>query len=353
MGWHALSTRTPIGIDLGGRCIHAMQLARRSRGWQIQTVASMPRGDDSALLSAAETRQLANVLYRHGFRGGDVVLAVPGASVMATMLEVPPRSPAAAVPQLARDRLAAAQKCEPEALEVSCWALPAPTRSRGGTRALAVGCATDEANALIDLFEASGMTVEALDVEAWAAVRACVAHLDGASRLVAILNVGLSAAHLVVLCDGVVVHERLLPEHGRRHLHEILAREFKLEPDIIDYVVDRIGLDPEASPPEVSARLLSAISGQLRAYLERLESDLLRSMSYATQEYAEDDLSRLIVHGDGAGMPGLSDHIAAVLGIDVRVATPSDTAVCPAALETVSRSPALVMAMGLALHSRA
>ena len=97
MGWHALSTHTPIGIDLGGRCIHAMQLARRSRGWQIRAFASLPRGDASAPPSAEEAAQLVDLLYRHGFRGREVVLAVPGSSVLATQLEVSPRTQAAAM----------------------------------------------------------------------------------------------------------------------------------------------------------------------------------------------------------------------------------------------------------------
>jgi hypothetical protein len=71
--------------------------------------------------------------------------------------------------------------------------------------------------------------VRALDVESWAAARACEPIRAGSSGLSALLNLGWTAAHLVVLRDGIVIHERYLSDHGLRNLHAPFSEAFDLD----------------------------------------------------------------------------------------------------------------------------
>ena len=231
------SRRTPIGIDANGRFIHAVQLSHRSDGWRIEAAASIPRPVAAASLQPEDVERLVALIDRQGFRGTDVVLAVPGHRLLLSELNVPAATSAASIGQIARGQLASSHKCEPESLEVSSWELPAPARARDGKRAHVVGCETAEANETIDYFEAAGMTVRALDVESWAAMRACGAASADTAQLSALLNLGWTAAHLVVLSGGTVIHERLLPDHGLRNLHAPFAEVFDLDLDVTNSIL--------------------------------------------------------------------------------------------------------------------
>ena len=335
---------------MSGRSIHAVQLSRASGRWRVTGAASAPRPDASAPLGEPDAARLADMLERRGFRGRDVVVAVPGDRLLTGVVELPAGASGKPEPDAARSRLAAAHKCEPGSLEVASWTLPPPARAGGGARAIAVACRTEEANELIDVFEAAGMIVRALDVRAWAAVRACGPHLDRASRPAAVLDVGWTAAHLVVLYAGVVVHQRVLPELGLHPLHAQLAEVFDLKPEEVDWVVTRMGRHPGAADAEAPPESAEAIGEHIGVFLAGIESELSRSLAYAGQEYAADAVGGLVVHGEGAPIPGLAEHLASALDVDMKIVAPADVAECPPALAEACRSPALITALGLARH---
>ena len=349
MRWLPSSKRTPIGIDAGGRFINAVQLGRAGRGWRIEAAASIARRDSAVPLDVEETVRLVAVLDRQGFRGRAAVLAMPSDSVMTAVLEVPSETAAAPIAQLARLELAAAHKCDPQSLEVACWRLPRPARSAGAGCISAVACKHHEANGLIDIFEAAGMMVAALDVQSCAAARACAPILAGSSGLAALLNVGWTTAHLVVLCADVVVFERALTEHGLNRLHMVLAGKFDLQPDVADHLIGEIGLT-QAPPGAVRSDLLKAVRGHIAGYLDRLASELRLSLSYAAQEHAKSGVDRLLVHGEGASIPGLADRLSSALDLELRMVAPTDVVECRPSLMATCRWPILSTALGLAQH---
>ena len=91
MGWLPEKTYSPIGLDIGRRCVKAVQLMRAKTGWRIAAAAVLERKTEDALLNAEEAERLCDVLHRQGFRGGDVVIAAPGRALRAEVLELPPR----------------------------------------------------------------------------------------------------------------------------------------------------------------------------------------------------------------------------------------------------------------------
>src|SRR5687768_647843 len=113
--------RSPIGIDVGSRAVKAVQLERgcRGGGWRVAAAAAVPRlpadryqagapatsaaapadaaPADQALAavtapSAGELNRLYDTLERQGFSGRQVVLAVPDARLLTSVLEVPART---------------------------------------------------------------------------------------------------------------------------------------------------------------------------------------------------------------------------------------------------------------------
>ena len=124
--------RSPIGLDVGARQVKAVQLARAagtSSGWHVALAASFPRSEAGVPVSPAEAKRIADVLFRKGFSGGEVVLAVPPDKLLREILELPPRGAAVPHEQIARMELSRTHRCAPDSFELGCWDLPAPARS--------------------------------------------------------------------------------------------------------------------------------------------------------------------------------------------------------------------------------
>ena len=95
MGWPGTSRRTPIGIDASGRFINAVQLGGSSRKWRVEAAASIPRADSTVPLDVDETTRMVEVLERQGFRGHEVILAMPNDLLLTKVLELPAVPPPA------------------------------------------------------------------------------------------------------------------------------------------------------------------------------------------------------------------------------------------------------------------
>ncbi len=352
MGWPGTSKRTPIGIDASGRFINAVQLSGSARRWRVEAAAAIPRADSTVPLDVDETTRMVGVMERQGFRGCDVILAMPNDLLLTKVLELPPATPPGPIPQIARVQLAAAHKCDAETLEVACWNVPKPTRVKAATCVLAVACRHEEANGLIDVFEAAGMVVRALDVHSWAVARACKPMLTGTCPSAAILRLGWTTADLVVLCGGVVVYERALAEYGLNRLHMLLTGKFDLDREVTDYIVSEMGLRRDLPEDDAGADLRKSVRNFTIRYLNRLLSELRLSLAYASQEFAEGTVDRLLIHGEGASIPGLAAHLSSQLDIEVRTFAPTDVAQCAPSIRDVCARPVLSIALGLAQHPR-
>jgi Tfp pilus assembly PilM family ATPase len=350
MRWQPSSRRTPIGIDVNGRLLHAVQLSHASGGWRIEAAASIPRPVAAGPVDHEDVARLAAVLERQGFHGANVVLAVPTQQLLLCHLNVPAATPDGAIGQIARTRLATSHKCEPEALEVACWELPAPARAKEGRWAQVVGCQTAEANDVIDCFEEAGLIVRALDVESWAAARACEPKRAGSSELTVLLNLGWTAAHLVVLRGGTVVHERFLSDHGLRNLHAPFAEVFDLDAEVTEYIITEIGLDRDVPEDVGSSEVLDAARQQTAGFLDALAPEVDRSLLYSAQEHGEPVAEPMLLHGEGAAIPGAATRLAKKLRREVETIAPATLARCSGSLSALCASPSLITAFGLAQH---
>ncbi len=350
MSWLPGSERTPIGIDPAGRFVNAVQLSRSGNRWRVEAAASIPRSDSELPVDGEELVWLAGVLSRQGFRGRDVVLAMPSERLLTAVVDLPSRAAANSVAQIARAELAATHKCDPQSLELACWRLPGSARANSSDRVLAVGCRQDEASRLVDIFEAVGMRVRAIDIPSWAIARACTPFLGGSAPTVALLNVGWPAAALAIVCDEVVVYERSLTEHGLNRLYLAVADQHDLEHDVTDHIVSEIGIRSDLPQDQAQSDLVKAVRGDIINYLDNLVSEVRLSVSYGSQEYADGAVERLIIHGEGASMPGVAAYLSSKLDMKVRSVAPTHVADCPPSLSEICGLPVLSTALGLAQH---
>jgi Tfp pilus assembly PilM family ATPase len=375
-------TRTPIGIDVGSRVVKAVQFGRDRWGggkWQVVAATQIPRSEvaqggpsgpspagaggpasaqvaaqalgQSKPLTADEVRRLAGTLERQGFAGSDVVLAVPTDKLSTSVLDLPPRASQAPLEQITRMELARAHKVAPDSFEMGCWDLPAAARATKATPVMAVACTHADANAIIDPFEAEGFKARALDVRPAAIARACDALVGNPNTLTAILDVGWTAAALSLMHQGVVIYGRTLGDGGISKLYQTLANRLGLEDDVIDYLLGETGLG-DAGPAGAAAARRGPVDagGLIAAHFEAAVEELKVSLTYAQHQYHETAVSRLLLVGGGACIPGVAAHLSKTLGVETRTAAPADTAASAPAVAGVCASPALMLAMGLAQH---
>lgn len=351
MKFFGLPERTPIGIDVGTKNIKAVQMSHGPRGWRVEATAAFARTTVDAPLSRAEVARLSDVLARRSFAGRRVVLAVPHDKLIVGTMELPARSAGISLDAAARTEFSRAYKCEPNTFEMTYWDLPAPARAARTTNVMAAACAHEDADALIELFRANRLEVVGLDARSWAMSRACAPAVEDAAGIVILLDIGWNGALLVLLHHGIVIYERALSDGGIRNLLKTLEADLKIAADVGEFVLTHSGL-LGTMPPNGDGRIESKVPEELRgevrggasAHFERVSQDLLASISYTSHQYPDSPVSRLLLMGGGAMIPGVVEYLQSLVGFECRVMTP---------LASASSAPAVARECSAALTTAA
>jgi Tfp pilus assembly PilM family ATPase len=341
--------RSAIGVDVGGRSIKALQLSEGPRGWQVQATASFARATFDAPLSRGELIRLAEVLRRRSFHGNKIVLAAPPERIVTGTMELPARVSGVALDAAARNEFGRAFKCNLDAAEMTFWDLPAPARASKSTHVMAIACAHSDSEELIDLCADAELDLVGLDMRSWAMARGCGpdAESDG---VVILLELGWNNAVLVMIHGGVVIYERALAEGGIKHLEDTLAEQLRIAPHVTQYVLSGPGIRNDAAGGtgawEVAPDLLEEVRGVISAHFDAVSQELLASISYTTHQYPNAPVSRLLLLGGGAMIPGVAEYMR-MLGFECLIATPLGGESCS---PEVARecTPSLTTAAGLA-----
>jgi len=352
--------RTAIGLDVGLRSIGAVQLVRAGGDWSVEAAtmiarqgseSSGPGGSGDLVPSIGELRQLAEVLYRQGFTGNRVNLVAPESAVFSTTLELPPRSSGAPIEELARQELARTAKRDGSAIEVGMWDVPSPPRAGGAelTHVLAVGLAHKDSEQLVDVFEAAGLVVEAVDCRCCAMVRGCAAVVGDGAQVSAIVDLTESSLSIAVVHSGVVAYDRPVREVGLWRVREQVRTELRVEGEAADYLIETLARgEGDGGLPE---HTLGTATRLMDEYLEMVVQELRSVMAYAIHRYPG-SIGPVVLTGAGAGLQGLHRRIREDLDLEVRTVSLADVVRAGIApeLEQVCRDAALTVAAGLAMH---
>ena len=333
---------TPVGLDLGAHSLKAVQLARRGDAWRVIAAASIPRTRPGTPLEPADLLRLAETLQRQGFRGREVIVAVPPALLRSGMLELPSRTAELPIDQIARSEFCRISKCDPEDALVSYWELPPATRASRATYAMAVGCNGHDADQWIEMVQNADFQVVALDAGGSALARSCLPLAAPEPDLTAILDVGWSCCVIVITKSGRVIYERRIAESGLGGLVETLAKENELAAGDANNLLQSAGLrSTRADDAQIDCRASAA------KHFARMFEELRQSLSYAGHQYSDSGRPLLLLCGGGARVAGLAEFIEADLQLKVRTVEALDVVQAPPALARVMNST-MLSAIGLA-----
>lgn len=348
MRWLSGRRRTPIGIDIGGRYIKAAQLSRTRNGWRVEAAASFPRTGQQAGIDRRQVRHVRDVLFRQGFTGKNVVVAVPRQSLMTGILELPPRASGAPLDEIARVEFARVHKCRPESVELAYWDLPRTARANEATHVMAAACSHASAGTILDAFEQEGLEVLALDIHAWAVARACKPVLGSESGITGVLDIGWGSAQLVLLRRDVVIYERAIGDAGLQPLSAALGKRLELDSESLDLLLLEIGARSDSDGQSKEGQAFDDIRSMISSHLDRIVEELQASFSYAVHRYPDAAVERVLLLGGGASIPGAAEHLASALSTEVRAVAPTDLVDCPGPLLEQYRDPTLTVSIGLA-----
>jgi type IV pilus assembly protein PilM len=354
--------RSAIGLDVGARRIKAVQLEPlASSAWRVAAATSFNRSAPGEPVTADEAARVADTLDRLGFAGSRVVMCAPAEKLIVGMLELP-KAGGGQIPleQIARVELARTNKVAPDSFEMGCWELPLAARAGKTTQVMAFGYPHAEATQFLNVLESAGLDVTTLDVRTCALARACSPVAAPVPAITALLDLGWSSASLVLVYSGMIVYVRPINDAALGRIHESLQKQLRFEQDVINYVLDEVGLrdavaasadaDPSGAPDgQEPLELPTEARSLLTTYADTLVRELLVSFSYVARQYTDASVTRLLLTGAGAAIPGLAEHLAKELSLETRPVAPKDLAECPASLLEACSSPELTPALGLAM----
>ena len=359
----ASGVRGPIGIDVGRTQIKAVQLSRldsRTPRWQVEAAACVPRDSDDLVLDESEAARLLSVLNRQGFSRRHVVLAAPPNAVMTDLFGLPPQDSGAPISQIAEAEFARTQKCKVGTFEMAFWDLPQSASGGTARTVMAAGCSHDEADRLIDVFEACRCRVVAIDVASWAIARACSSRLRQSKHMTAALDLGAHRGLFILFHQGVVVYERVLADVAIAKWRQGLIDQLEIDGDMADHLLADVGVlagargegtrggDRVGRP--VTDDIRDNVWAILSGHLERMTQELRVSLSYASHLYREVEVDQLVLTGGGAAIPGIERCVESAIEIGVQTVAPVDLIDCPPTVNDRCQSPALTMALGLSQY---
>ncbi len=191
---------------------------------------------------------------------------------------------------------------------------------------------------------ATGIHVDFYEIEIFSAIRSSVGH--GVAPVV-VVDIGAATTKIYVVERGVVRLSHLVTMGGQQ-ITEHLARSLGWEFEKAERVKRERGLvSSTAYSPDENDR----IKQSLLSTLDRLFSEVNRVLLNYGQRYNK-SVSRVVLTGGGASLPGLTEVARQSFAVEVDVADPFGHTEAPAFLESVLREigPGFSVAVGAAMR---
>jgi type IV pilus assembly protein PilM len=197
----------------------------------------------------------------------------------------------------------------------------------------------------IAAFDAAGIELAGIDVEAFALLRAVAPRANGEEEPVAVVAVAIGHDRTTLaISNGRVCDFTRVLEWGGARLDAAIARELGVTVD--EAMEIKLGLALDDDDPS-TARARTAVTNELTA----LARELVASLQFYQAQPDSLALSEILVTGGTTRMPGLVDELERLVRARVRVADPLGAA--RAGEDVLAREdiPSLAVAIGLGMEA--
>jgi Tfp pilus assembly PilM family ATPase len=311
--WLPRAVISPVGLDIGGAEVRAVQLRRAPGGAETMVASAvfpLPGEPGPARpLTVTDAAWIAGVLARRGFVGNRVSVFAPHGTCSAQIVELPDRGSGAPVAMIARAEVARSRRCAPDRFELATWYLPQRGR---GERGMAVACERTDLDTFLDALEEGGLTPVGVDLEETALARSCAGVLGAEPESIhAMLRIGWNATLGVLTLGDTVVYTRRF-EFGVGSAIARLRNATGLSWNDAQRVLESAAPDaPEPDAFERPARALWATLG------EQLGREIDTAVTYVSHAYRTAAIGRVLIAGYGAHRPEMVERLDEALGMPV------------------------------------
>lgn len=219
----------------------------------------------------------------------------------------------------------------------------APVRAKG-QEVLLVAIHNDILRMYQDMTAQAGIKVEFYEVEIFSAIRATLDH--GIAPIV-MVDLGASTTKIYIVERGIVRFTHIVTAGGVQ-MTETLARTMNWEFEKAERIKRERGLTELSA---YSREENDQIKAALLSTLSRVFSEVNRVLLSYGERYNK-NVSRVILTGGGASLPGIIESARSSLNAEVELANPFARTEAPAFLESVLREigPGFAVSIGLALR---
>jgi type IV pilus assembly protein PilM len=345
---------TGIGLDIGSSAVRAVQLSRGRDGRVVmdrlgQVLLEVDAVVDGVIRDPAAVTEAITILWdQFGFKGRKAALGLANQQVIVRPVDLP------AIPRDDRFdesmRFMAAEHLPVplEEVEFDHQLIEEHTTEDGRSMMRVLLVAADKLTvaATVDVVKAARLTPIALDLDAFAQIRAlrdprATVERFGPGSGEAVVNIGAHLTSLVVHRNGTPRFVRTVALGGES-ITESLAAAFDLDWEAAETIKS---IAPGSSSPYTDL---------LTERIARLVEEVRNSLAYYRTLAGAVGVEHVTLTGGSSLIPGLDDRLAQALTVDVeqgrpfRGVTVGDVPLSPAELEAAQ--PFFAVAVGLALR---
>jgi len=356
-----------VGLDIGAEAIKAVQLRKTSEGLRVvgrPGCVPTPSGSVSGGVVVDEDAvagTIRQMVADCGFTTRDVVASVGGTTSVTVRVVTMPRMSGAELSDAMDYEL---DRQIPFPIDQVIYDYQIIESADGGEEdemsVLLAAAQEDTVGAHIAAMRGAGLRPIHIDIEPLAVSRALVnVSTNGYNeQTVAIAHIGASQTEISILRNGVLEFVRAIPTAGEA-LTTAIRRELGADQEQAEQAKRQFADTRELAglPGEQSEQIEEAkrtVQEIISEPLFELAAELGRTVDFYRRQHGGQQISRLLLSGGSAVIPGLADFLAAETGVDGEVARPYkyllwDTdELSEAYLRDVG--PATCVALGLAMR---
>ncbi len=344
-----------LGIDIGANGLKVVELMNEKGRAKLLTYGYSERKTGDAAVSPFEDTRgtgevLAEVCKRAGVKSGQAMAALPMSSVFSTIIAVPRKKDEkelkplidAQVSKLTPLPLAEMVTYSTFIDDLKAPPKPGATNGNDYVRVLVTGASKSLVQKYVDIFRYAKLSLQALDTEAFALIRALVGKDKSA---IMVVDMGSTRTSITIAEKGIPFLSRSINVGGTAVTQRIMQQMKVSEAE-----AERVKTDLESLP--------GAEAGALPAVLAPVMQPILNEIRYALSLYGRMELTeskrveKIILTGGSAHLPSLPEFLSSQLNMNCYRGDPWARVAYPEDLRPVldEIGPRMSVAIGLAMR---
>jgi type IV pilus assembly protein PilM len=332
-----------FGLDVGSSSVKVVQLMPRGGGYALQAIGMAPLPPDTIAEGAIKdpptvVDAVKEAVGRAGIKTREATIAICGRELIIKKVQIPevPRKELHDVVQLE------AEHHIPFAVDEVFIDYHVVGARGGSLDLILVAVKKSKVMEYLSVVEEAGLEPVIVDVDGFALSNQYeLNYPDDAGETVALIDIGASIMKTNVMKGGTTLFARDIPFGGAHYTQGIAQR--------LGISFEQAEAAKLAKDPNVK---WESLVPALEEVSRELSLEVQRTFDYFASTAESEPISKIVLAGGCAQLPGLGEYLASTWGIPVELAKPFERIeVDPAhAAEIGEAGPSLAVAVGLSLR---